>query len=469
MAITAKFIADFDDFVPSTKKAEVALVELEGAAARVTPSVTNMRTAMGSFDGVLSSMGVNLSPQIRALGELGDAAGKTASQLGLIATTGLVVGAAMGGWKIGRAVAEFFELDTAIADATAALLGWGDVAGEVAGANADVLARASKAAGMEITDMALALALLEPPAKASKAELKALADQTKALADADKAAADVMHASNERKLKDHQTMIDAMAPFKAAMVELNSVGEGWRGTLDTIDGTVVEAIKSYLQAGVSLNALATAYGLTDAQVKAVSSSLREDTEAQKRRTEARQNETRALEDQRGAEARLSAEKKAAKKITDDLAAAEAARRAANRAMGNATQFDLSTEAGRAKVPESIATWLKAGYSLEQATQIDFLTRWGLPINANDPLFRNKGPRVPGFAGGVENFGGGLAMVGERGPELVNLPPGSDVLPLGRGGGSIVNHFYLVDNSENIARKVSALIIQSTLRGGPLRP
>ncbi len=41
---------------------------------------------------------------------------------------------------------------------------------------------------------------------------------------------------------------------------------------------------------------------------------------------------------------------------------------------------------------------------------DFLTGW-----------------VPSFAGGVDNFGGGLAMVGERGPELVTLPPGSSVI------------------------------------------
>jgi chromosome segregation ATPase len=39
--------------------------------------------------------------------------------------------------------------------------------------------------------------------------------------------------------------------------------------------------------------------------------------------------------------------------------------------------------------------------------------------------------IPGFANGVNNFGGGLAMVGERGPELVRLPKGSDVIPNGR--------------------------------------
>lgn len=36
--------------------------------------------------------------------------------------------------------------------------------------------------------------------------------------------------------------------------------------------------------------------------------------------------------------------------------------------------------------------------------------------------------VPGFASGVTNFGGGLAVVGESGPELVRLPSGSDVIP-----------------------------------------
>lgn len=51
------------------------------------------------------------------------------------------------------------------------------------------------------------------------------------------------------------------------------------------------------------------------------------------------------------------------------------------------------------------------------------------------------PGIPGFAKGVQNFAGGLAMVGERGPELVELPGGSNVYPHGTGpagGGVIVN-------------------------------
>lgn len=55
--------------------------------------------------------------------------------------------------------------------------------------------------------------------------------------------------------------------------------------------------------------------------------------------------------------------------------------------------------------------------------------------------------VPGFASGVRNFAGGLALVGERGPELVALPRGSNVYSnsdtrsmlagAGAGGGGIV--------------------------------
>src|SRR5690606_26888393 len=39
--------------------------------------------------------------------------------------------------------------------------------------------------------------------------------------------------------------------------------------------------------------------------------------------------------------------------------------------------------------------------------------------------------VPGFATGTRFAPGGLALVGERGPELINLPRGSRVFPNGQ--------------------------------------
>ena len=55
------------------------------------------------------------------------------------------------------------------------------------------------------------------------------------------------------------------------------------------------------------------------------------------------------------------------------------------------------------------------------------------------------PFIPGFAGGTRSAPGGLAVVGERGPELVNLPRGSQVIPnhqLGGGGQTILVEVYL---------------------------
>jgi hypothetical protein len=63
---------------------------------------------------------------------------------------------------------------------------------------------------------------------------------------------------------------------------------------------------------------------------------------------------------------------------------------------------------------------------------------GAAIGASVLAFKNA------FAKGVENFKGGLALVGEKGPELVNLPRGSSVFSNEKsmnmlataGGGSI---------------------------------
>jgi len=53
---------------------------------------------------------------------------------------------------------------------------------------------------------------------------------------------------------------------------------------------------------------------------------------------------------------------------------------------------------------------------------------GIGLIALGTLISSVGSKVPGFANGVQNFRGGLAVVGERGPELVNLPAGASVTP-----------------------------------------
>lgn len=48
------------------------------------------------------------------------------------------------------------------------------------------------------------------------------------------------------------------------------------------------------------------------------------------------------------------------------------------------------------------------------------------------------PDMPHFAMGIKDFSGGLAVVGERGPEIVNLPQGSNVIPNNKIGSSDSN-------------------------------
>lgn len=73
-------------------------------------------------------------------------------------------------------------------------------------------------------------------------------------------------------------------------------------------------------------------------------------------------------------------------------------------------------------------------------------------------------KIPGFASGVENFGGGLAVVGEHGAELVNLPKGSNVMSndqlagaisgrSGNGGISIVVTGNTVNNDSELAKQI----------------
>lgn len=167
----ATFTADFNQFVDETKKANTALAvfqdqsaqastgvtKLQSAAITTAPEFTRLHGSLQQFDSLLATMGVHIGPEIRGLAELSSAAGKSASDIGLIATAGLALGAGIGGWKIGRLVADFFDLDKAVSQAWTTILGFGDVEKETAGANADILSLATIRAGHAVTDMAEAI------------------------------------------------------------------------------------------------------------------------------------------------------------------------------------------------------------------------------------------------------------------------------------------------------------------------
>ena len=67
----------------------------------------------------------------------------------------------------------------------------------------------------------------------------------------------------------------------------------------------------------------------------------------------------------------------------------------------------------------------------QTSYTDTTRPLGVPPGQEFPIDITPPPpeyRIPGGASGFKNFRGGLALVGEKGPELVVLPAGADVIP-----------------------------------------
>jgi hypothetical protein len=77
--------------------------------------------------------------------------------------------------------------------------------------------------------------------------------------------------------------------------------------------------------------------------------------------------------------------------------------------------------------------------------------FGTADTINHNALNAIGKTLPSFASGVQNFAGGMALVGERGPELVNLPKGSSVTPNGGVGGVTVNIGTIVASSAQEGR------------------
>ncbi len=275
MAITAKFTADFDNFNTEVVKAEKTLDDFEqetiaagGAitglnkvSANSVPPVSELSSAYKQFDGVLAAAGINIGPAVKGIEDIAAAAGKSTTQLGAFGTAGLVAGAALAGWKTGRAIAEFFGLDKAIADTTATLLGWGDVAGETAAAKQDVLSRASVNARRTITDYDEALRINNQTFKDRNELLDANAKATK-------------KATDEAK-KAWKAEVDANSEITIAYQDHNLV-------LAEMDQRLRKKIERDLEHGASQKAVQLALAATDSEMAAVVFGMERKIEAQKK-------------------------------------------------------------------------------------------------------------------------------------------------------------------------------------------
>lgn len=135
---------------------------------------------------------------------------------------------------------------------------------------------------------------------------------------------------------------------------------------------------------------------------------------------------------------------------EDIEAVQEANEALQDAIKNATQTDLDkaiagveelqkmynqaqldqANAGKTDLrdyfvdPDNVAQWLQMSFEQKKAFLDSFITTrdWNAPATPESIL-----NWVPTNGGGDKNFKGGLSWVGEHGPELVNLPKGSEIL------------------------------------------
>jgi hypothetical protein len=221
-------------FVVSANDAKEAL----GGAKMATTGLSQAYDAVGP---VLRAAGVDISNQVSLLSNLKNALSQNVTGLGSLGVAGAVVGAAFAGWKIGEQIDKWTGLSQKIADGTAVLMGWGDVAEQTAQAKADVLAKATRISGRAILDEAEAMRI---NAEAAQTDIKASKD-----------------------------LADAKHKERDAMIEILSYGAGWRDILTTIDEKTAQAVKRGIEAGANQQALAIYYKLTAAQVQAVAASL----------------------------------------------------------------------------------------------------------------------------------------------------------------------------------------------------
>ncbi len=99
----------------------------------------------------------------------------------------------------------------------------------------------------------------------------------------------------------------------------------------------------------------------------------------------------------------------------------------------------------------IRAWNRLEFSIPGVS----VSKFGITIGI--PGFKVGTPNIatiPKLAQGTQNFRGGPAMVGERGPEVVNLPRGSSVTPNGGGGGPTINFYGTVYGVDDFNRAVN---------------
>jgi len=248
MAISGKFVADFENFKAGADDAVLRLKKLEKGADAVDKAAKRMTTPTGGgtsgfsklsnelnqVDRILNLTGISIGHEIGALKELGTIAETAGGSLGLLGPAALVAGTAIGSWQLGKVIGEATGLTTAIEKLTVAYLGLPSAAEEAGKAQADVFKRALELTGQSYQTQ-------EAAQQAINVEL----------------------AKRQAFLEDHKKAVDL----------INGSLLQQRTTLAGISGETKEGAKYLLQQGIDAKNVAAYYGLTLGQVTAINREL----------------------------------------------------------------------------------------------------------------------------------------------------------------------------------------------------
>jgi hypothetical protein len=481
----------------ATKKQEELLNSIGASGGRVnefgtaiggaSSKVSTLTSQYQQFDGVLQAAGVNIGPQVKGLEDISNAAGKTASQLGVLGTAGLAAGAFMTGWKIGKFIDDMTGASTAVENLARSFMGLEPAMtkAETQQLTINKAIDMGAAAGIKYAD---AIKFIEAQtqknadahinwtqrlADAHK-EVRGLSDARKAeIAIAVEAGATTEQLTNKYGLSATALGLLATETDKAtaAQAKLNAERAKELADKDRRNKANEEGI-ALMNRDAALIADRAKFDAEQLEIQnkklaAGAGYVKQMGEVARVNKEAADFEKNLIDQQ----TKLDEENK--KLITSFTGAGKAAKEAGTQGKEGATEAAIA-QAGYVTQIELTSDGIKGWLELMQYTNAAnaILNQNSLFTSTSqlDQLVRMAGAftgvmPIPGFAGGVTNFRGGLARVHE-GELLTNLPRGTSVIPAGAGAGGVnmSNVFNLVDSESNLARKVSEMIMR-TIRAG----
>jgi len=310
-ALTGVMTADFTGFLTECDKADAKLKKLDSTTKGTSEGMQEFSHGINQVDASLNAVGINVGKPLRAFQELSALAGKNVGDMGFVALAGSITTTGVAAYEATRAVIDLahafgYDLDTAVRDASAKLLGWGDLAAETAAAKLMNLQRASEIAGRTITDVGEALRIVTKhnaetnqsfntgaervrqwTAEIARVESAGhlptirneLKNQTSTLKELSEhygistRALEYYTRTTNESAKAQKAWADEVRPKYAAIAEaqaeLAHATGGWHQALVTIAPATAKAAMEAMNLGVSQNTVAKALNLTTLQVDAL--------------------------------------------------------------------------------------------------------------------------------------------------------------------------------------------------------